>query len=51
MMLHTKYQGSRICGFRQEDFFHISPNKSLCQTFDPRGRTILAQRLYFEQTW
>ena len=21
MMLHTKYQGSRPCGFRQEDFF------------------------------
>ena len=21
MMLHTKYQGSRPCGFRQEDYF------------------------------
>ena len=21
LMLHTKYQGSRPCGFRQEDFF------------------------------
>ena len=21
MMLHTKYKGSRPCGFRQEDFF------------------------------
>ena len=24
MMLHTKYQGSRPCGFRQEDFFMFS---------------------------
>ena len=23
-MLHTKYQGSRPCGFRQEDFFTFS---------------------------
>ena len=28
MMLHTKYQGSRRCGFRQEDFFMFSPYKS-----------------------
>ena len=24
MMLHTKYQGSKPCGFRQEDFFMFS---------------------------
>ena len=24
MMLHTKYQGSRPCGFRQEDFSTFS---------------------------
>ena len=24
-MLHTKYQGSRPCGFRHEVFFHIFP--------------------------
>ena len=24
MMLHTKYQGFRPCGFRQEDFFRFS---------------------------
>ena len=24
MMLHTKYQGSRLCGFRLEDFFMFS---------------------------
>ena len=23
MMLHTKYQGSRPCGFRQEGFFRF----------------------------
>ena len=25
MMLHTKYQGSRPCGFRQEDLFMFFP--------------------------
>ena len=25
MILHTKYQGSRPCGFRQEDFFMVLP--------------------------
>ena len=25
MMLHTKYQGSRTYGFRQEDFFMFFP--------------------------
>ena len=25
MMLHTKYQGSRPCGFRQEVFFMFLP--------------------------
>ena len=25
MMLHTKYQSSRPCGFRQEDFFMFVP--------------------------
>ena len=25
MMLHTKYQGSRPCGFGQEDFFMFLP--------------------------
>ena len=35
MKLHTKYQGSGPCGFRQEYFFHISPYISLCKTCDP----------------
>ena len=25
MMLHTKYRGSKPCGFRQEDFFMFLP--------------------------
>ena len=29
-LLHTKYIGSRPCGFREEDFFHIFPVISLC---------------------
>ena len=44
MMLHTKYQGSRPCGFRQGDFFHVSPYKSLCKTCDPRGQAIFGPR-------
>ena len=28
MMLHTKYHGSRPCGFRHEVFFHIFPIKA-----------------------
>ena len=27
-MLHTKYQDSRTCGFRQEDFFMFFPIKA-----------------------
>ena len=31
MRLHAKYQGSTLCGFKREDFFHVSPYKSLCK--------------------
>ena len=35
-MLHTKYQGSRPNGFRQEDFFfNVFPYVSLCKQCDP----------------
>ena len=34
MMLHTKYQGSRPCGVRQEDFFRFT-YISLYKTYDP----------------
>ena len=29
VMLQTKYQGSRLCGFRQEDFFMLSLHKPM----------------------
>ena len=29
VMLHTNYQGSRLCGFRQEDFFTFSLYKPM----------------------
>ena len=48
MMLHTKYQGSRPCGFRQEDFFmflhildyvkHVTPSWS---QFWPQGHNLI----------
>jgi len=45
MMLHTKYQNSRPCGFLQEHFFKDFFKITLCKTdespnvatFDPRG--------------
>ena len=40
MMLHTKYQGSRPCGFRQEDFFMFPPLKAYVKTCDPQGEAI-----------
>ena len=36
MMLHIKNQGSRPCGFRQEDFFKFS-YISLCKACDFLG--------------
>ena len=44
MILHTKYQGSRSCGFRQEDFFQVAPYISLCKTCDPRDGVIFSPR-------
>ena len=46
MMLHTKYKGSRHCGFRQEDFFHVSPYISLCKTFDHGAGPFLTPQGY-----
>ena len=47
MMLHTKYQGSNLCGFRQEDFFmnlplldqvkHMTPGRG---HFWPQGHNL-----------
>ena len=46
MMLDTKYQGSRRCGFRQEDFFSHFPNISLSKTCDPQGGAIFLPQGY-----
>ena len=35
MMLHTKYQGSRPCGFRPEDFFIFLPIKAYVKPVTP----------------
>ena len=37
MMLHTKYQGSGPCGFRQEDFFHVFPIYAKVNNVAPRA--------------
>ena len=43
MMLHTKYQGSRQYGFRQEYFLCI-PSIGLRKTCDPWGWAIIVPR-------
>ena len=40
MKIPTNYQGSRPCGFRQEDLFMFFSFISLCKADDPRGRVI-----------
>ena len=35
MMLHTKYEGSRYCGFRQEDFFIVFPIQAYVKHVNP----------------
>ena len=42
MMLHNKYQGSRLCGFREDFFVFFYIN--LCKTIDPQGGTIFGPR-------
>ena len=42
-MLHTKYQGSRPFGFRQEDFFHVFPIKANVKHVTPGAGLFLAQ--------
>ena len=51
MMLHTKYQGSMPCRFREEDFFTVSLNISLCKRVTPGTGPFLATGELFEQTW
>ena len=43
VMLHTKYQGSMPCGFRQEDVFTF-PYISLCKICDTRGGPMFGPR-------
>ena len=47
MMLHTKYQGSGPCGFKEEDFFMFSsyrPMLNMCSpgwaNFWPQGHNL-----------
>ena len=47
MMLHTKYQGFKPSGFRQEDFFRVYPIKAYVKHvtsgrghFWPQGRNL-----------
>ena len=51
MMLHTKYQGSRHCCFRQDDFFMFSLYKPRFKTCDPVSELLLPPGVQFEQTW
>ena len=43
MMLHTKYYGSRPCGFRQEDFFMFFPIYAYVKHVTPRWGHFLPQ--------
>ena len=43
MMLHTKYQGSRPCGFRREVFFMYLPIKANVKHVTPEAGPFLAQ--------
>ena len=45
MMLYTKYQGSRPCGYKQEDFFMFLPIKAYVKPVTPEARPFLAQGL------
>ena len=51
MMFHTKYQGSRPSGFREEDVFIFLPIKAYVKPVTPGAGPFFARLLYFEQTW
>ena len=44
MMLHTKYQGSRSCGFTQEDFFMFLPIKAYVKPVTPQAGPFFGPR-------
>ena len=50
MMLHYKYQGSRLRDFIEEDFF-LFPYIILYKTSDPGAGPFLTPVALFEQTW
>ena len=43
MMLHTKYQGAKHFGFRQDDFFMFLPIKAYVKPVTPEMGPFLAQ--------
>ena len=45
MMLHTKIQGSRPCGLRQEGFFMFLPIKAYVKPVTPEAGPFLAPGL------
>ena len=45
MILHNKYQGSRPCGFRQEDFFMLLPIYAYVKHVTPGAEPFLAPGL------
>ena len=50
MMLHTKYQDSRPCDFRQEVFFHVFPIKAYVKHVTQGAGPFLTPGALFEQT-
>ena len=44
------YQGSKLCGFREKDFFLFSLYNTISNMW-PRGGTIFDLRGLFDQTW
>ena len=49
MMLHTKYQGSRPCGFRQEDFSMFLPIKAYVKPVTPEAGPFWPQGYNFNK--
>ena len=48
VMLHTKYQTSKLCGFRGEDFLRFS-YISLCKSDKPQGGPFLPEGHYLNK--
>ena len=49
MMIHIIYEGSRPCGFRQEDFFHVFPTSDYVKHVTPRVGPFFAPWLNFNK--